>query len=186
MENNSIRNTEKKDKSRDPKFLESLWAYALLSWLTATFPAIMLVPKLYAGGATIDETTVRNVQFIVIGLCSFGGAIIGAFIGLLMALARQKERILPMILAPFFGGIWGIVIGGLGGFPLFFIGGIFLGWIVAVPLGFVGFSLFAVIYESLAARRRLRWWQIVLIAFGVVSFLLIGVSVLVGVSNPFF
>lgn len=172
MENDLTRNAESKDESRDPKLFESVWAYTLLSWLMATVPAILLVPKLYGSTSTTDETAARIVQLIVIGLCSVAGAIGGILTGLFMTLARQKNWVLPVVLAPFFGGVWGIVIGGLGGFPIFFLGGFILGWMFAVPLGFVGFTLFAVVYEPLTACLRLRWWQIILIEIGVLSVLL--------------
>ncbi len=172
MENNLSQSAEKKDKSPNAKLFESVWAYALLSWLMATVPAILLVPRLYGSTSGSDETNARIVQFIVISLCSVAGAVGGILIGLFMTLAGQKGWVLPTILAPFFGGVWGIVIGGLGGFPIFFIGGFILGWMFAVPFGFVGFTLFAVIYEPLAAHRCLRWWQIILIQIGVLIGLL--------------
>lgn len=172
MENNLTQDTEEKE-NRDAKFVQSVWAYALLSWLMATFPPMMVLPNLYGGG-TIDETTTRNMLIMLIGFCSFAGAMGGLFIGLLMA-AGRRDQLLAMGFAPLFGGIWGIVIGGIGGFPIFFIGGIILGWIFAVPFGVVGFTLFAVVYESLAARRRLSWWQTILIVSGVASLLLIGI-----------
>ena len=172
MENKLIRSAEEKDKSRNAKLLESVWAYTLLSWLMATVPAILLVPKLYGDTNTTDETNTRIVQFIVISLCSVAGAVGGILIGLFMTLARQKNLTLPTILAPFFGVVWGIIIGGLGGFPIFFIGGFILGWMFAVPVGFVGFTLFGVVYEPLTAHRRLHWWQIILIEIGVLILLL--------------
>lgn len=140
----------------------------------ATIPALIVIPKLYSGTPTLDEATTRNVQIIIIGFCSFCGAAGGLFISLMMTLAARKDGILAMFLAPFIGGAWGIVIGTIGGFPIFFIGGIILGLMFGVPFGAVGFTLFAVVYESLAARRRLCWWQIILLEIGVLSLLLVG------------
>lgn len=183
MENNSTRTAGQSEQNRDAKFTESFWAYALLSWLMATVPALMILPKLYGSSPSMDENLARNVQLIMIGLCSFFGATGGLFIGLMFAVAGWKERMLPMFLAPLFGGIWGIVIGVIGSFPIFFIGGFILGWMIAVPLGLVGFTLFAVIYEPLAARRRLRWRHIVLIEGGILSLLLSGGYYLLQLNN---
>ena len=170
MENDSAKNAEIKETNGNLKVLQPLLAYALLGWMLATVSAIVFIPNLYGGG-TADENAARNTQVVIIiliVLCSVFGAGVGMISGLLLMPVRQKEKFLPIILAPFFGIIWGIVLGAIVGFPIFFIGGLFLGWMVAVPLGFVGFTLFAVVYELLANYCRLRWWHIVFIETGVI------------------
>lgn len=169
MENNPTDNDQKKVESKNQGALKSIAAYALMSWLLATVTALIIMPYLYGGGAGSDETNARIVQIMMVGLCSFSGLVIGAVIGAILTPAREKDKVLPVVFAPFLGMIWGIIVGGVGGFPIFFIGGIILGLMFGVPFGFVSFLLFAAIYESLTARRPLRWWQIILIEIGVLG-----------------
>ena len=192
MKNNSAENTEKTVGEFEIGFLESIAAYALMGWLTATFPLILMLALDFYINKYIHENlnvSISNYEIVIAALCSALGLYWGGIGGLLMTLLRRKNRILPIALAPFLGVIWAIIVGGIGGFfmmPVFLIGGVFVGWIIGVPIGFIAFALFGIVYESFALRRRVRWWQTALIAVGVLILLLAGIFAWVKLNNPYF
>lgn len=166
----------KTDNNFKFKKLEPVWAYALLGWLLGTFPPIALftvVSLTQAYTQNSKRETLLGLFLVIVLICSVIGLGVGAFIGLLMKFARLAHWLVPLGLAPFLGALWAIITGGAGGFP-FYVFGAFAGMIYAAPVGILGFSIFAVVYELLNRRRTVSQRQLIFSVVATSVFILSG------------
>ena len=147
---------------QNEKTLEPLVAYGVFGWLLGTLTpglcaALILADNSSQNGGTDRGTSV--VLLIVVALCSLVGLAAGAGVGWVMKVLRSRASLLvSILLAPLLGLLWGVVTGGAGGLPIMIVGALF-GAAIAGAVGFFAFAVFAAVYETLARRTSLSYWQ---------------------------
>ncbi len=127
------------------------------------------------------EYDLAGIVVIIVFLCSLTGVTGGAMIGGLMIITRRIHFSVPIVAAPIFGIVWGLVTGGIGGFPMFVIGGI-IGALIAAPFGALGFLFFAAVYETSVRKISsvLGWRKTLIFAVGTLL-----VTIIVGAFTIF-
>jgi hypothetical protein len=103
------------------------------------------------------------VFLAIIAICSFAGTGMGLAVGVLMKSLRKSAWATPVLLAPVAGLIWAVFTGGSGGLPFIIIGAV-VGAAFASPIGIVGFTAFAALYEPRIRRREYGYGQAALMA----------------------
>ncbi len=146
-------------------------AYVLLGLLLGTFPPAAIFIRLFDYGSDGEDKYTLFVLCLAMNVvCAFMGRWVGAALAELMAEIEAKSLSLVLPSLPLIGALWAIVTGAAGGFVFFVFGAIF-GAIFALPVGALGFLLFASLHRILSHDGMIEAKYLWPLAGGLTSFI---------------
>jgi hypothetical protein len=148
-------------------------AYAFLGLLLGALPPAAIFIRLFgyglggvlneippAGGALLFLCAVMNV------VCCLAGYAMGSALGQRSFEIERSSWSRNFLLMPLLGAGWGAVTGVAGGFFFFGVGA-FYGWALAIPVGSLGFLMFAIVHRAFERGGMIETRHFLAIACGV-------------------
>lgn len=147
-------------------------AYALLGMATGLIPPFAIMAKMFhffevnSLSSSSNDALILLLMVLVNIVCGLTGFAYGS---LLSRAAFDLERASwkrMLVLMPFLGAVWGLLSGASGGFFFFGYGAI-AGGTIALPIGMVAFTLFAICHRLLERGGMIDTRHLLPIACGI-------------------
>jgi hypothetical protein len=127
-------------------------AYALFGLLLGVLPSAAIFLKMFGSHSSVLQILVSGwtLLFLLSSIaCGLAGRFVGSKISSMAELSERDRWGKMVFVAPLIGALWGMCAGAMGGFILLGVGALF-GYMFALPVGLVAFSLFMPLHRLLA------------------------------------
>ncbi len=149
-------------------------AYALFGMLLGALPPAAIFARLlsYGGEGSLRMMMSDAALFILCLLMNviscLGGYLLGSALSRGAFKMERSSWTRMSLVMPLIGAAWGIATGAMGG-VFFFGGGAFIGAAFALPIGMVGFLLFAILHRLLERGGMIETRHFLPLACGITS-----------------
>jgi hypothetical protein len=155
-------------------------AYAHFGMLLGALPPAVIFARMFGYGLTppfAGGALIFILCLIMNVVCCLTGRAMGAALGQSLNSVERWSWSKMLLMLPLIGAAWGSIAGGAGGLIFFGFGAIF-GFICAVPVGLVAFTLFAPLHRLLARGGMIdarHFWPLACGVTMIVSALILGI-----------
>jgi hypothetical protein len=139
-------------------------AYGWLGLMLGTLPPAAIFLMLFKYGSQHSFALVGLLLMNVV--CAAVGYQLSKSFGTACQNLETKSWTKMLLLMPFIGATWGIITGAAGGLLFFGIGS-FFGMLVALPIGAIAFTLFAILHRLMSRAGQIERKHLLPFAVGV-------------------
>lgn len=150
-------------------------AYALFGMLLGALPPAAIFARLlgYGGNGSARLLMISDAALFILCLLMnviscLGGYLLGSALSRGAFKMERSSWTRMLLVMPLIGAVWGLATGAMGG-VFFFGGGAIIGAAFALPIGMIGFLLFAILHRMLERGGMIETRHFLPLACGIAS-----------------
>jgi hypothetical protein len=149
-------------------------AYALFGMLLGALPPAAIFARLLGYGANgsmrmmMSDAALFILCLLMNVVSCLGGYLLGSALSRGAFKLERSSWTRMLLVMPLIGAVWGIATGAMGG-VFFFGGGAIIGAAFALPIGMIGFLLFAILHRMLERGGMIETRHFLPLACGITS-----------------